>query len=237
MSKSNVVKMKKPPAKKKAAKKYAEYKACYHTHPAFEIAEGLFIYGGNCGNPIIDDADVYVALDGNQGAGFRKQLPWYKEEAFLFRITDMNPPSNIDEFQSLIKWLAERLKAGKKIHVGCIGGHGRTGLVFAALRKYLTDDVDATEFVRKNYCHKAVESESQIAWLSKHFGIKKVKAVKKSGGGSSFSSQKSMFGKEWDGYTKGAYSGGTSTGRVENESMEVKYVPTKGNIWGKNAPK
>lgn len=33
---------------------------------------------------------------------------------------------------------------------------------------------DAITYVRKNYCQKAVESKSQVEFLHKHYGIKKV---------------------------------------------------------------
>jgi hypothetical protein len=37
---------------------------------------------------------------------------------------------------------------------------------------------DAITWVRGNHCHKAVESQAQIEWLHKHYGITKVKPTK-----------------------------------------------------------
>lgn len=80
-------------------------------------------------------------------------------------------PNKIAEFKELVTWLIVQLKDGKKIHVGCIGGHGRTGLVFSAMYAEITGKKDAIQFVRKHYCDKAVESKKQIKFLMQHYGV------------------------------------------------------------------
>lgn len=165
---------------------------CYETHPPYEIAPGIVIYGGSCISPIVHDADVYVGFDA--GMKFKAGgYPWNQQKGpveFLFRIADMQTPVDEVEFAKMITWLDQQLIAGKKIHMGCIGGHGRTGLVLAALRKHMTGDVDATQHVRDNYCKKVVESKTQVDWLKKHWGINPVEPTKKYtyGGGSNSSS-------------------------------------------------
>lgn len=143
---------------------------CYETHPPLPLGDGLVIYGGSCGHPVVEDADVYVGLDYSIKKS-EKAYPWVPGESFLYPITDMNPPSDADSFKQLIEWLAVQLSANKKVHVGCIGGHGRTGTVFAALVAVLMGKKDAIQYVRDNYCQKAVESQSQIAFLMKHYGV------------------------------------------------------------------
>jgi hypothetical protein len=91
----------------------------------------------------------------------------------LFPITDTRAPDNLEESKKLIDWLAMNLSSNQKIHLGCIGGHGRTGTILAALVKVMTGEKDAIEYVRKNYCKKVVESNEQVEWLHKHFGISK----------------------------------------------------------------
>lgn len=151
---------------------------CAHSHPALPVGE-YKIYGGSCYDPIVEDADIYVGLDGGMPFQFKQMPPWHNPPIeFLFRIPDMQAPPHHGEFAELITWLAEMLVAGKKIHVGCIGGHGRTGTVFAALVKVMTGNEDATQFVRDNYCAKAVESNAQIDFLEKHYGIKRVLPTK-----------------------------------------------------------
>ena len=156
-------------------------KKCYESHPGLEIKPDLpLIYGGNCGSPIVTDADVYIAFDSYLYKGVAR-YPWhpqYDSVSFLFAITDMSVPSDVGEFKNCVSWVHSQMKEGKKVHVGCIGGHGRTGLFLAALHTVITGQLDSITYVRKNYCSKAVESESQVNWLNKHFGITKVKASK-----------------------------------------------------------
>lgn len=144
---------------------------CAHSHPALPIG-GYKIYGGSCLDPVIKDADVYV--------GFERSMeqfaiyPWSGRIAFEFHIVDSGVPASIVEFRKLLVYLEDALKSGKKVHLGCIGGHGRTGLVLSALVMHMTGNKNATEYVRTHYCKKAVESQKQIDWLNKHFGIDKV---------------------------------------------------------------
>ena len=146
---------------------------CYESHPALPLGNGLVIYGGSCLHPIVADADVYVGLDSGMRVSDRA-LPWADKPTieFLYRITDMSIPSDPVAFVKLIDWLAEQVMLGKKVHVGCIGGHGRTGMVFAALVKVMLGEDDAIAYVRKNYCKKGVETTEQIKFLMDLFGIK-----------------------------------------------------------------
>jgi hypothetical protein len=70
------------------------------------------------------------------------------------------------------------LHDGKSIHVGCIGGHGRTGTVLTAIMAELTEKTDAIQWVRAHYCKKAVESEEQVDFLVKHYGVTTAKPTK-----------------------------------------------------------
>lgn len=151
-------------------------KRCYESHPALLIA-GFHVYGGSCSNPVVKDADVYVGLDHSYKRS-DKEYPWEEGVSFLYPITDMAAPRDPASFKKLIDWLAEQILDGKKVHIGCIGGHGRTGTVLSALVAVLDNNKDAITYVRNNYCKKAVESEVQIAFLHTHFGITKVEPSK-----------------------------------------------------------
>lgn len=155
---------------------------CYHSHKPLPVGEDKVIYGGNCGTPAVEDADIYVGLDRGSFTPSLKALPWNEGESFLYPITDGTPPKDPAEFMKLIVWLSNQLDAGKKIHVGCIGGHGRTGLVLAALAacrakagKLVIPDDDPIMYVRLNYCEKVVETQTQVDFLVEHWGCKPVK--------------------------------------------------------------
>ena len=154
---------------------------CYEKHPTFKLSNGI-LCGGSCSHPIVADADIYVGVDSYMH--FKTpQYPWNAAKSggpieVLFPISDMCAPTDVAEFKKMIDWLAQKLEQGKKIHVGCMGGHGRTGTVLAALVAQITDSKDAIEWVRKNYCKKAVESHSQVQFLVKHYGVNSVTGYK-----------------------------------------------------------
>lgn len=150
---------------------------CYESHPPLQIGEYL-VYGGSCGHPKVKDADVYIGLDYNMRQT-AAAYPWNAQLVeVLYPIKDMQAPDHPEEFKKMIAWLADQLEYGKKVHIGCLGGHGRTGVVLAALYSHMTGDPNAINYVRENYCEKAVESQAQIDFLHKHFGITKAKPNK-----------------------------------------------------------
>lgn len=157
---------------------------CYHSHPPLPLpGTDLVIYGGSCLSPAVADADVYIGFDSGMRMTSRN-LPWTPGWEIAYPITDMSVPKDPNEFAQLVNWTRERLAEGLKVHCGCIGGHGRTGLFFSALvRTY--GEVDATTYVREHYCKKAVESTSQVDFLEKYFGVLRVQGAKSYGSSSS----------------------------------------------------
>lgn len=158
---------------------------CYESHPPLTIGD-FTIYGGSCFQPVVTDANLYVGFD--RGMSAMRTYPWRNQRSFLFPITDHSVPQDVKEFLSLLDHLHEALQAGEKVHLGCIGGHGRTGLVLSALVNRITGNPNATQYVRDHYCVRAVESTEQIEFLKKHFCIVPVtpsrQAHKSKGGGS-----------------------------------------------------
>jgi len=152
-------------------------KRCYPSHPALKLpGTELVIYGGSCLHPVVTDADVYIGFD--DGMRFTaRQWPWRKGHEVLFAIRDMDAPKNPKDFIALVGWTREQLEAGQKVHCGCMGGHGRTGLFLAALCSHFGEK-DAITYVRKHYCDKAVESSAQMKFLQEHFGVLEAKGSK-----------------------------------------------------------
>jgi len=156
-------------------KSYGGIVRCADTHPILHMDLGE-VHGGAASAPLRDDLDIYVSLDVGT-ANDPRMYPWnhHKGPMFIFfRIPDMSVPSNPEEFVKMVAWLRGKLEAGKKVHVGCFAGHGRTGMVLAALVKEVLGEEDAITYVRENYCKKAVESAEQVYFLKKYFGIKPV---------------------------------------------------------------
>mgnify|MGYP001615908168 CR=1 FL=1 len=143
---------------------------CHHTHPAYPVAEGFTVLGGSGISPFHTDCDIYVSFDKATYPGTRS-LPWEAGEDFIFYIKNYGVPDDPAAFRKMVEWLAEQIKAGKKVHLGCMAGHGRTGMVLAALRMHMAGDKDAITHVRTNYCDQAMETDGQIKWLMTHWGV------------------------------------------------------------------
>ena len=150
---------------------------CYHKHPPLKLpGTELVIYGGSCSSPAVHDADVYIGFDWAMKFTAR-HWPWRKGNEVLFEINDMCAPKSPKDFKALVAWTKTQLEEGKKVHCGCVGGHGRTGTFLAALCSEFGEK-DAIAYVRKNYCEKAVESSSQTQFLAEHFGVAPAKGAK-----------------------------------------------------------
>ena len=167
--------------------RHAHPPRCYSKHPALLLPNtGLVIHGGSCLDPMVTDADVYIGFDGGMKLTER-QLPWTPGHEVRYLIQDQGIPNNPGNFKKLIEWTIARLEAGSKVHAGCVGGHGRTGMFFAALVKEMTGEADAIAHVRAHYCTKAVESQKQVDFLVETFGITPAEprhsAVSLAGGG------------------------------------------------------
>ncbi len=157
---------------------YRKESPCYMSHPALPLGD-YKIYGGSCSHPAVKDADIYIGFDYMPDV---KSYPWdFDPTAPIivhFPVQDMCAPKDTVAFACMVTWVCDQLRAGKKIHAGCIGGHGRTGTFFAAVVKEFLGESDAISYVRKNYCTRAVESDAQINFLSKHYGITPVSGSK-----------------------------------------------------------
>lgn len=151
---------------------------CYESHPVLKIGKGK-LYGGSASHPVVKDADVYVSLQSGSTCG-RISDPWDKQTVVevQYAIRDMEAPANVARFKKLVTWVCNQLHEGKTVHVGCIGGHGRTGTLLSAIVAEALQKEDAIQWVRKHYCKKAVESKVQIAFLMKHYGVSSVEPTK-----------------------------------------------------------
>lgn len=216
--------------KAKASSSSSWKPSCYETHPPYPVTDTLVIYGGSCGYPKVKDADIYIGFDGSMKL-HGKSFPWHKNEGgpieVYFKIWDGDSPDDKEEFRNMVVWTAEQLLAGKKVHAGCIGGHGRTGMFLAALRKHMTGDENATQHVRDHYCKKAVERQKQIDFLFKDWGIAKVAPSKTDTGWGKGSSKGSGSQKSF------GFSGGSSghDHRPKPKSTGNPLNPAA-SIWG-----
>lgn len=148
-------------------------------HPLLEIREGLPpVAGSACRKPVFDGCHIYIGFESGMTLTAR-QFPWTKGHEIQYLIPDMGVPGHPESFIKLVEWTLGEIEKGARVHAGCIGGHGRTGMFFAALVAKATGRKDAIKYVREAYCEKAVESEKQIKFLMEHFGVDSAPASKK----------------------------------------------------------
>lgn len=149
---------------------------CYHAHPPVPLSDYVKgkLYGGN-GYAPCQKADWYVDLNPRKDVQPHRTYETKDGGEYInFPIPNMGVP-NLRKLHKLVDSIVERLEAGQDVHVGCIGGHGRTGLVLAVVVKRITGNLDSITWLRDNYCIKAVESSEQVVYLQLNFGIKSAK--------------------------------------------------------------
>lgn len=100
--------------------------------------------------------DVLFPLDRLPGwiwdEGWRGQVVYYP-------ITDYGVLPD-DVLEKLVEAVLERLRAGSRAALFCVGGHGRTGYVAACVLHRLGFE-NPIAYLRKHYSPKAVESDEQ----------------------------------------------------------------------------
>jgi hypothetical protein len=159
------------------SKTVAPYARKCWPHPLLEVKPGMPpIAGSACRTPVVTDYDIYIGFDSMTFTD--RALPWTPGMEIAFPIPDMGVPKSPENFVKLVDWTLSQMEGGAKVHAGCIGGHGRTGMFFAALVAVATGRKDAIMYVRENYCKKACETSKQIDFLVKRFGVDDAKASK-----------------------------------------------------------
>lgn len=146
---------------------------CYVSHKPLKMGKGI-LHGGSAVNSL-PGMDLYVGLDHSM----RDVRDGWVDPPPLrihFPIPDQGVPKELTEFKLMVTYLCNQLRKGKIIHIGCIGGHGRTGMLIAAIASEMGISKDPIQWVRDNYCLKAVESKSQVGFLVAHYGAKKAKS-------------------------------------------------------------
>lgn len=195
------------------SKAKSSYRRCHEDHKELEIGGGILL-GASCNSPR-SGYDIYVGFDWGMHLP-APPSPWNPGDEgedphaihAKFQITDGSVPSDTDEAKRMVTWLVGQLAEGRRIHIGCIGGHGRTGMIMAAIVKEALGEKDAIAWVRKHHCKKAVETQTQVDWLQKHYGIKPAKPSRGSWGADSFAGK---YSGKYGG--NGYLSGGKSKGK------------------------
>jgi hypothetical protein len=80
---------------------------------------------------------------------------------------DFGLPADPPSFVPVLADLLRRARAGQRVEVGCLGGHGRTGTALAWLAILTGQSAEtAVEWVRENYCPHAIETSAQEQFIA-----------------------------------------------------------------------
>jgi protein-tyrosine phosphatase family protein len=114
-----------------------------------------------------DDADPYARVrtpDYGLYLDGRWQPPWPHDHLDW---RDFGVPEEPASLIAALRGVLDRVGAGERVEIGCLGGHGRTGTALACLAVLSGHPpADAVAWVRANYCAKAVETDEQAAFVA-----------------------------------------------------------------------
>ncbi len=88
--------------------------------------------------------------------------------AVMLEWPDFGVPSDPVAADREIREAFSRAQRGERVEVACIGGHGRTGTVLACMAVLAgVRGEEAVEWVRANYCRRAVQEPAQQYWVER----------------------------------------------------------------------
>jgi hypothetical protein len=108
-------------------------------------------------------SDLWIALDscilddfiGVFDTANKMKSTVYHQRIIFFPIEDRKIPKDDKTLDKILEVMYTYLTAGKRVHISCIGGHGRTGTIIGCfLGKYCKDITNPVEWIRKQYCKR-----------------------------------------------------------------------------------
>jgi protein-tyrosine phosphatase len=108
------------------------------------------------------DPDFGLYLD------HRWQPPWPHDHLDW---PDFGIPESAAPVLAALRSVLDRARAGQRVEVGCLGGHGRTGTAVACLAILCGRPAgNAVDWVRTAYCAGAVETTGQETFVAEFSG-------------------------------------------------------------------
>lgn len=159
-------------------------KSCQHRQQEFVLEDGLKLYASAAydyapgSGPV--DLGVYFASSwvskigasvlstpGLQGPWTTDLIDSHDHDAVFVECPDRDKPHlSVPEMATLVDWVLDCADQGLRVETGCVGGHGRTGMMLAcALAVQGVPPKTAIERVWETYCTSAVESMKQVFFV------------------------------------------------------------------------
>ena len=82
---------------------------------------------------------------------------------------DFGVPQDQATADEQIREAFARARAGQRVEIACVGGHGRTGTVLACMAILVgVPAAEAVTWVRAAYCPRAVQEPAQQYWIDRY---------------------------------------------------------------------
>ena len=168
------------PARSRLPKEKSLLPTCRHWREPVDLRDGVVVFASawfdrpNRHRVDMEWPEVGFYLDGSWASaivvaspGFRPPFVRRKpSQIVIYPWPDLGVPRNTRRFNRALRWVLEQASVGRRIEVGCAGGHGRTGTTLAGLLvlQGMTPR-EAVRRVRRTYCDEAIESPEQTSMI------------------------------------------------------------------------
>lgn len=153
---------------------------CRHWREPVDLRDGITVFASAwfdrpANQPVdMDWPDVGFYLDGSWAQatmlcspGFRPRFARFRpSKLMIYPWPDLGVPREPRRFRRAMHWLLRQAADGKRVEIGCAGGHGRTGTMLAALLVLQGMPFKrAAAAIRSRYCADAIETKGQSQML------------------------------------------------------------------------
>lgn len=153
---------------------------CRHWREPVDLVDGVVVFASawfdRPSRYLVDMEwpDIGFYLDGSWASaalvcspGFRPPfVPRMRTQVVIYPWPDLGVPRDPRRFKRALRWVLAQASGGRRVEVGCAGGHGRTGTTLAGLLVLQgISPREAVRRVRRSYCDEAIESQDQTAMI------------------------------------------------------------------------
>ncbi len=154
---------------------------CRHWRGPVDLLDGAVVFASawfdrpSRGRVVdMDWPDVGFYLDGSWASAALVCSPGFRPpfarrprgRIVVYPWPDLGVPRDPRRFRRALRWLLEQASEGRRVEIGCAGGHGRTGSTLAGLLVLQgLSPQEAIRRVRRTYCEEAIESAEQSAMI------------------------------------------------------------------------
>jgi hypothetical protein len=167
---------------------YYSYPTCSHFRDKIKVGTGTLLlseyrYNNDISKEPVPDLGIYLAESWDRlfniitVRGKPQHFEMLQEASLLYPylIVEWSDGQSLPEKQLsiLVNGIISNLHEGKKVEIGCMGGHGRTGTLAACVigKEMGWNARETIKYLRDTYCDEAVETRVQIEAVDDFLGM------------------------------------------------------------------